>query len=158
MKKRALLIYCVLAFIMLQLQGCSTLCCGTAETRTLCDQIMHNPEVLSEMTKDRDIRCYVFGSQAHVKDMVSFIKQYFPPDSIDSEGCEVFAAGTRLQHQYYGTKRYNPIIESVKKAYIRFIFRKEKDRWHLEAVYDIPRPPEGGPRHGSDYYGEKMEE
>ncbi|MFN8360639.1 MAG: hypothetical protein U0264_12060 [Candidatus Kapaibacterium sp.] len=158
MEIRTLLVLCMAALTMIQLQGCSTFCCGTAETRTLCDQIIHRPELLSEMTQNREIRCYLFGSPAHVSYMVGFIKQYFPPDSIESVGCEVFAADTRIQYQYYGTKRYNPIIQSVKKAYIRFIFTKEKGQWYLEAVYDTHRPPKGGPRHDSDYYGEKMEE
>ncbi len=129
------------------------MCCGTAESSTLCDQLIHNPELLSEMTKDRDIRCYLFGSPARVTDMVGYIKQYFPPDSIDSKGCEVFAAGTLLQYQYYGIKRYNPVLRFTQKAYIRFIFRKQKDQWYLSAIYDTPLPPQGGPRHGNDYNG-----
>ncbi len=153
MNKRALIIYCVLTFIIIQLQGCSTMCCGTADTYDLCEQILREPDLLPIISKDREIRCELFGTGAYMSDAVRFIKQHFSPECIERGGCNYYAEDTRIQYEYYGGDYVYPSFHHVEKAYLRFVFRKVDSHWVLVLIQNIPI--QKYPYHDSDWDGQR---
>ncbi len=138
MNIRALLMCCVAALAMFQLQGCSTTYCGTSDTYDLCEQILCEPDLLPIISKDREIRCELFGTGAYMLDAVRFIKQHFSPECIERGGCRIYGGGDYIEYKYYGGDCYYPVSRTVKKAYLRFVFRKVDSQWLLVSIQNIP--------------------
>ncbi|MFN8360640.1 MAG: hypothetical protein U0264_12065 [Candidatus Kapaibacterium sp.] len=150
-KEKSFIVICILSLCMFQVNSYSKDICGAKYTGDLCEQILLNPDILQIINKDKAIRSELFGHRVFISDIVYFIKLHFSPECIDRAGCRIYGNNDLIEYQYYGGYCYYPVSQSVKKAYLRFVFRKENGRWVLVSIQNLP--VQKYPFHDSDWDG-----